>query len=556
MGGGGTKPNCFVAGTQVVIAGGQLGAIGEVSARPEPLPELRASDAETWNRWLWSMVVVGVGIVGYRAGRSLRWRDEDEAAERAATEALFHELEEDDMRREGMGDRFDGTDAQGDYMAHDESIDELCDELFHANVGHVSNLPYSVGWAPPTSAVAWAPSAKPLPRALCMGAVAIAPRPIRKQIAPVSRRQPTRFRSRPVPRSPNRIGIVWVAACVLFAGWLGFGTIGRDSTVRKASDLEPRAVAAAESVLPATALRTKNIEDIRVGDRVVAGNPEMAEDELPFDSAIDPVTWKLVRLRAEDYWDDGTVDIIDVDALQPPEWLHEHQAKVGAMVPIPLDLVEMDMPAEMHAEIVAIEPCPEIEDGAGRVVLTTVNHLNRIVMELTVRDVVGDQTKIRPTAPHRFYSDTRRDWVATRNLQPGEVLRGLDGPLTVVGLERVPGTHRVYNMTVEGEHVYRVSKLGALVHNSYSGPLMPGGKPIGTPGNSPGVQTMPGGQQGAQTLFNSQPGTPYTPASYPGAGKNVPGGGWIGVRPASKSGGPVIDVNIPDVPYKKIHFGT
>ena len=47
--------------------------------------------------------------------------------------------------------------------------------------------------------------------------------------------------------------------------------------------------------------------------------------------------------------------------------------------------------------------------------------------------------------------------------------------------------HRVYNMTVEDEHVYRVSMLGALVHNEGCGPgsvvgEKPGTAPVGTRG--------------------------------------------------------------------------
>jgi hypothetical protein len=37
----------------------------------------------------------------------------------------------------------------------------------------------------------------------------------------------------------------------------------------------------------------------------------------------------------------------------------------------------------------------------------------------------------------------------------------------VVSLVRVPGTYRVYNMTVEGQHVYYVSPLGLLAHNAW-----------------------------------------------------------------------------------------
>jgi hypothetical protein len=67
---------------------------------------------------------------------------------------------------------------------------------------------------------------------------------------------------------------------------------------------------------------------------------------------------------------------VEVETLQPPEWVEEFGAEPGAMVPLPLDLLEMGLPEDMEAEVVANEPCPAIAEGAGAVVLTTVNHLN------------------------------------------------------------------------------------------------------------------------------------------------------------------------------------
>jgi hypothetical protein len=37
--------------------------------------------------------------------------------------------------------------------------------------------------------------------------------------------------------------------------------------------------------------------------------------------------------------------------------------------------------------------------------------------------------------------------------------------VAVVSTRRIPGTHRVYNFTVQGEHLYRVAQAGVLVHN-------------------------------------------------------------------------------------------
>jgi hypothetical protein len=46
-------------------------------------------------------------------------------------------------------------------------------------------------------------------------------------------------------------------------------------------------------------------------------------------------------------------------------------------------------------------------------------------------------------------------------------LRGDHGDLTVMALSRDPGVFRVYNMSVEADHVYYVGDFGALTHNTY-----------------------------------------------------------------------------------------
>jgi hypothetical protein len=56
--------------------------------------------------------------------------------------------------------------------------------------------------------------------------------------------------------------------------------------------------------------------------------------------------------------------------------------------------------------------------------------------------------------------------VVAGELRDGERLRGVSGPLNVCGVAPFPGVHRVYNMTVENEHVYRVASSGVLVHNT------------------------------------------------------------------------------------------
>jgi hypothetical protein len=181
---------------------------------------------------------------------------------------------------------------------------------------------------------------------------------------------------------------------------------------------------------------------------------------------VDAVTWRLLRLRAEERWPDGTLDVVEVETLQPPGWVAAHRARPGAWVPLPLDLLEMGLPETLRARVMANEPCPAIPAGPGSVVLTTVNHLNPELYELTLADAAGRESSARPTGLHKFYSEDRGAWTNTRDLRDGERLRSIDGPLTVERLARVPGVHRVYNLTVAGEHVFHVSSLGLLSHNN------------------------------------------------------------------------------------------
>ncbi|MDR2439866.1 MAG: HINT domain-containing protein, partial [Planctomycetaceae bacterium] len=117
-------------------------------------------------------------------------------------------------------------------------------------------------------------------------------------------------------------------------------------------------------------------------------------------------------------------------------------------------------------KILAIERCPEIRAGPGRVVLTTVNHLSRGVCDLTYKNSTGQNETIRPTSSHRFYSLDRKDWIHIGDANSGEKLQGFNNDIiTVISCQPLDKTKRVYNMTVEDDHVYHVGKLNLLAHN-------------------------------------------------------------------------------------------
>lgn len=75
--------------------------------------------------------------------------------------------------------------------------------------------------------------------------------------------------------------------------------------------------------------------------------------------------------------------------------------------------------------------------------------------------------KIGCTANHPFWSEDRQEFVEAGHLQVGERVRTrLDEVAAVVSIKPRPPTAWVYNLEVQGEHVYEVGPSGVLVHNA------------------------------------------------------------------------------------------
>jgi hypothetical protein len=113
----------------------------------------------------------------------------------------------------------------------------------------------------------------------------------------------------------------------------------------------------------------------------------------------------------------------------------------------------------------AVEPCPEIEPGRGRVITGKFTTSKCPVLELRL---VGEGKPLEPTPPHRFKSLDRLDWIPAEDLRIGETLQTKSGQIvTVESIRQKPGLHRVHNFEVEGEHHFFVGESGVLVHNAY-----------------------------------------------------------------------------------------
>jgi hypothetical protein len=133
-------------------------------------------------------------------------------------------------------------------------------------------------------------------------------------------------------------------------------------------------------------------------------------------------------------------------------------------VEVPADFgEEIHTGEEATARVLSVREAGAVEQGAGHVVTGTFQTWNADVRELWME---GLEAPVRVTGGHRFYSASR-GWVEAHRLAVGETVRTRDGSgARVLGLERLPGVHAVFNLEVEGLHQYYVSPLGLLAHNN------------------------------------------------------------------------------------------
>ncbi len=213
---------------------------------------------------------------------------------------------------------------------------------------------------------------------------------------------------------------------------------------------------------PYAAVRTTltPIEQIQVGDRVLAESPT-GEEETAFGSEIIPSDWRKLTLRAPKR--DGTV--AEVVLLRPLTWLKEQHSEVGGTVFISVPECGIDG----NAQVLAIDSCPEIPSGAGRVVTGTFLHQARSTITLTI---AGQTEPIECTGNHPFWSEDRQAFVRADSLQPNETLRTATGLTTVESWTSDLNPTPVYNIEVQGAHVYHVGTRGVVVHNGTGLPIL------------------------------------------------------------------------------------
>lgn len=283
------------------------------------------------------------------------------------------------------------------------------------------------------------------------------------------------MRTAPTGTEPIRHMFRWIWLIVFVS--LGVGFLYRSLGADHAAGVTATPVSA-ESPRPST----KPIEEIRVGDRVLAHNPEVSASERAGWEEPDWNRWVCVHLHMARGHDSA-----DIVLLRPNDWmlrrLHaaatktqrkQSQRKLRLPAPqlrvenqplyIEIDLPEISIKGE--ALVTKVDSDLVVREGHGRVVTATIRHRSSDVHELQLRNDRGAEWSIKTTGNHPFWSVDRGEFTQASTLRANERLTTLVGEVVEVqGLLPSPGHTTVFNIEVDFEHTYFVGEDGVLVHN-------------------------------------------------------------------------------------------
>ncbi|WP_146571665.1 ParB N-terminal domain-containing protein [Botrimarina hoheduenensis] len=248
-------------------------------------------------------------------------------------------------------------------------------------------------------------------------------------------------------------------ALTIFLLFAGVACLWRGLSVTAPAH-EPVQARATQVSFSVPEVREQRIETIRVGQRVWIGeNPSAERDHRLGVDIADPSQWRKMTLRCPKR--DGT--IASVQMLRPSAWLTERDVQVGGRV----DIEVPECGIEGLASVLAIEPCPQIAEGPGRVVTATFHHQSARTFDLSIE---GASEPIGVTGNHPVWCEETRDFVRVDTLRPGDHVRTTGGLARVASLSPRGPPESVYNLEVQLEHVYRVGESGLLVHNACAKP--------------------------------------------------------------------------------------
>ena len=264
-------------------------------------------------------------------------------------------------------------------------------------------------------------------------------------------------------RSKHLLGTAWLLGCitaallVMFGPWSGGNSPAPDELPSAEPTLNIQPVSDNNPTSHLNQLASKPIDQIRLGDRVIAKNPEVGNEERALFEDPDPLRWRAVELTMLK----DTGRRLDIALLRHEMWFWLNGAEVGSVVYI--DLPEMG--AQGFAEVLSISLCPRLQPGEGSIVTGTFRHeSDQPLLEISVE---GSEEPIVGTSNHPFWSEDQQTFIEASELHQGERVRTANDEIRhITRITHGPPPQAVYNIEVHSEHVYHVGVAGVLVHNS------------------------------------------------------------------------------------------
>lgn len=206
----------------------------------------------------------------------------------------------------------------------------------------------------------------------------------------------------------HRGSLVWLIAWLSLgsAVWLASPRSAQNHAKANATSLSATSdkKPSQEDRLSSSGKRLKSIERVEVGQRVATGISQEIRDlaigdplAVPqwdrVDHEIDSQTWRKLTLVM--HTPQG--DRFDITLLRPIRWLESCDAQVGSSI----HLVVSEQGLDGLADVLAIEPCPRISLGIGRVVTGTFTHVRGGILRIRL---AGLAEPLGVTSNHSIYS--------------------------------------------------------------------------------------------------------------------------------------------------------
>lgn len=195
-------------------------------------------------------------------------------------------------------------------------------------------------------------------------------------------------------------------------------------------------------------------------------NSRLHWNKIDFEE-ITPSTWKWVSMEVDHQ--NGELSIVSL--RRPVWWLKQHKLdSAGNAVHLNIEEFAIKGTAtvrNVYASQIDTRFWDEERNGdfACQPIIGKFEHLSNNVFRLSLEN----KETILVTGNHPIWSHDRNRWVVADSLEAGEHITTRWGIAKLKSKEKIPGSHKVYNIEVYRSHNYFASASGILAHNGPCG---------------------------------------------------------------------------------------